>query len=325
MAGAGYYVFMEALHGGQHVVVPKVIDLPITEASLILSEQGLDMGKPESVPHPTVPQYHVITQRPEPGRVVRTGRKVYVTVSMGTEFLKAPDLLRRTLEDARQEIEQSRFRVGSLARIPSSTPRDIVLAQDPPPGRNIANQGEIHLLVSAGMESAPSFMPDIRGMGVQEALNLLTPFNVTLVPNVVDIPGAMPDVVLNQDPLPGTLVYQGQVVNYDVKPSGTINLPDARHTSEVRYVLNYDWFDRDVRVDLVDRRGNRQTVWSKRPAFDEQSRRTFVAGSAIRIPITYIGEVIVEIYVNDALVESYSLREGAEPVRKSTVGQAGGI
>ena len=317
MAGAGYFVFMEILSGGQHVTVPNIVDLPITEASLVLAEQGLELGKQAQVPHPTVPKYHVITQRPAAGRVVRTGRRVHPTVSMGADFLITPDLLHTTLEEARRAITQSRFRAGTVARVPHKTPRDTVIAQDPAPGQYIPNQGSIHLLASAGTDRQSAFMPDILGKDVQEVLRILSPLGVTVVPNEVDSEGVLEDVVLNQHPPPGTLVYEGQLVTYDVKPSGTIALPDTRYRAEVRHAMRYDWFDRDVRVDIVDRRGNRQTAWSKPPLFDAMSKRTYIAGSAIRIPVTYTGEVSVEIYINGQLVESYYLSEGADPVKNT--------
>lgn len=317
MAGAGYYVFMEALSGGQYVTVPNISNLPITEASLLLTKQGLDLGRQEQVPHPTIPKYYVIAQRPEAGRVVRMGRKVYPTVSMGTQFLTTPNLINKPLNDARQDITESRFRLGTVARIPHKSPRDSVIAQDPPPGGNIPNEGAINLLISAGTDRRSAFMPDIRGKNMQEIANALTPYAVVLIPNIVDIPGALEDVALNQDPPPDTLIYEGQVVTYDVKPSGAVALPDARQQAEVRHVLDYDWYDKDVRVEVIDRGGNRKVVWSKPPVFDDQSRLTYVAGSAIRIPITYIGELTVEIYINNTLVESYFLSEGKAPVKGS--------
>ncbi len=317
MAAAGYWVYMEALDGGQHVTVPDIVGLPSTEASHVLAEQGLELGKPTQTPDKRVPKYHIIAQRPPSGRVVRTGRKVYPTVSMGSEFLNAPDLLRKSLEDARREVTQTRFRVGSVARIPHKTPRDTVIAQDPAPGRKIPNQGSISLLVSGGTGESSAFMPDIRGMAVPEVLRILAPYGVTVVPNEVDYPGAREDVVLDQDPSPDTLIYEGQVVVYDVKPSGAVQLPDTRYQVEVLHRFPYDWYARDVRVDVVDRRGNRQNALSKGPRFDEASRAKYVAGSTIRIPVTYIGEASVEIHVDEECVETYLLSQGADPVKKS--------
>ena len=318
MAAAGYYVFMETLHGGQHVQVPNIVDLPITEASFILAEHGLELGKQTQITSSTVPKYHIIAQRPVAGRVVRTGRKIYPTVSIGEEFLNAPDLRNTLLEDARREITQSRFRMGTVARIPHSAARDTVLAQDPPPKGKVPNQGSIHLLVSAGIEKQSAFMPDLRGLAVEDVLRLIAPYGVTLVPNEVDIEGAQMDVVLDQDPPPNTPVYEGQVVTYDVKPSGVVVLPDARHQAEVRHRMFYDWYDKDVRVDVVDRHGNRQTAFTKPPLYDDESKRTYISGSTIRIPVTYIGDATVEVYINDVLEQSYLLKEGGEPTPVQT-------
>jgi len=316
MAASGYYVFTEALDGGRHVTVPNIIDLPITDAALVLAESGLEMGAQQQVAHPVVPKYHVIVQRPAAGRVVRSGRRVHPTVSMGANFLKTSSLVSKTLDAARREITQSRFRTGTVARIPHESPRDTVIAQDPPAGANIENNSSIHLLVSEGLDRRASFMPDIRGKPVQEALQALSAYNVTLIPNKVEIEGAQEDVVLDQDPPPDTLVYEGQVVTYDVKPSGAVVLPDTRFRADVRHEMRYDWFDKDVRVDLVDRRGNRQTVYAKRPLFDEQSKSVYVAGKVIGLrDINYVGEATIEVYVNGALVESYYLRNGEEPVK----------
>lgn len=316
MGIAGYFVTMQALSGGKHVRVPNIIDLPVTEASYVLAERGLEMGNQVQVPHQTVPKYHIITQRPEAGRVVRTGRKVIPTVSMGTSSVEAPDLTNMGLEDARRKITQDRFRLGSVSRVPDKAPRNTVLAQDPPPAGRLSSQGAIHLLVSAGSEKGRDFMPDIRGMAVQDMLQLLADYNVTVVPNEVDIPNAREDVVLDQDPPPDTVIYAGQVVTYDVKPSGQVDLPDMRHTADVRHVMPYDWHDKDVRVDLVDRRGNAQTVFAKPPMFDADSQSTYVAGTAITLKdITYVGEATVEVYVNDALEASYHLKSGETPAR----------
>jgi beta-lactam-binding protein with PASTA domain len=314
MAAAGYYVFNETLEGGALVPVPNVTGLSITEASNVLAEKGLELGQQTNLPHDRVPKYHVIAQRPASGKVVRTGRKVNAVISMGASYQPAPDYLRKPLEDATSEINQSRFKLASVARVPHESPRNTVIGQDPPPGRSIENQGEIHLLVSAGSHQKSAFMPDIRGKSVSELLSIMAPYNAKLIPNVVDFPDAQDDIVLNQDPPADTLIYEGQVVTYQVKPSGSSAVP-GRYSAEVRHKVPYDWFDRDVRVDIVDRQGIRQTVWTKEPLFDDQAKETFVAGSSIRIPVTYVEEATVEIYINDSLADSYVVKDGADPVR----------
>jgi len=315
MAGAGYFVYSVALEGGRHVSVPDIVDMPITEAAFMLTERGIELGRQSPVSHPTIPKYHIIAQRPGAGRVVREGRRVNVVVSMGKDYLRAPDLVGMSLEEARREITTSRFRVGSLARVPNDAPRDTVLAQDPPSGGELSDQGEIHLLLSAGSERPSAIMPDLRGTPVADVDAALADIDVALVAREVDIPNAATDVVLAQNPAPDTLIYQGQTVTYDYKPSVAGDAPSARYEATVRHQMFYDWFGREVRVEVIDRMGNRQTVYKKAPEFDDAARATYVAGTAIRVPVTYIIEATVEVYIDGMLEASYLLKDGNPPMK----------
>lgn len=316
MAGAGYYVYAFALEGGGHVSVPNIVDMPITEAAYLLTERGLELGRQAQAPHPSAPKYYVVAQRPPAGRVARAGRRVNVTVSMGQDYLRAPDLSGMALDDARREVATARFRVGSLARIPDARPRDTVLAQDPPAGGELPDQGEIHLLLSAGADRPSAIMPDLRGLTIAEVARVLENFDVAIVANEVDIPGAAEDIVLAQNPAPDTLIYQNQTVTYDFKPSfATDTPPSVRYEATVRHQMFYDWFGREVRVDVVDRMGNRQTVWSKAPEFDDDARATYVSGTAIRVPVSYVVEAMVEVYIDGVLEAAYQLMDGNPPIK----------
>ena len=316
MAGAGYFVFNEALQGGKHVTVPNITGLDVTEASVRLGEVGLELGEYTTVPHPNVPKHHVITQRPEPGRVVRTGRRVSPTVSMGEDFLTTPVLVSLKIDEARKVIDQSRFRLGTVARIPNAAQRDVVLAQDPAPGRNLSNNSGISILVSAGSAQATAMMPDIRGKKVDEVLQLLSPYGVTVMPYEVDTPGVEVDVVLNQDPMPGTQIYEGQVITYEVKPSGSQTIPDTRYQAQIRHTFHEAWYGKEVRIDLVDGRGNRTTLQTYPPAFDARAQASRVAGASIRINTSYVNEAVLEVYTDNQLAESYYLKDGKAPSRQ---------
>jgi len=315
MAASGYYVFMETLDGGEPVQVPNITNLPWEEAQTRLAEQGLEMGKPVQISHDTLPKYHIISQRPAPGRVVRTGRKVYPTVSMGKDFLTAPNLLKKPLDDVRNEITQAQFRLGSVARIAHASARNTVIAQDPPAGGQLGKQGSIHLLVSDGDGRAEDYMPDLRGRPVSEIAALMAPFKVVLAPNIVTTPDAKVDVVLNQDPAPATLISAGQVVTYDVKPSSqTPTLPDSRQRGEVTHKMAFDYFDKQLRIERVDPDGNRQVLHSFMPDFSDKGRAERVIGSGLRIPVTYVGTCTVEVIVNGNVIAAYEFKNGEAPV-----------
>ena len=315
MAGAGYYVYNYFLATGTPVTVPDIIDIPINEASLILAERGREMGKQARVPHATIPKDHVIAQQPEPGRVVREGRKVRTTVSLGADVLTAPTLVKLRLDEAKRAITEARFRLHSVARVPNDAPRDTVLAQDPSPGQGIENQGNISLLVSGGSETSTNFMPDITGMNVQDMLRVLAPLRLTLVPREVEIEGAKPDTVLNQDPAPDTLVYPGQVVTYEIQASGEEPLPSNASVSVFRHVMPYDWFDKQVRIEKVAPDGTRTVLTSYDVGTTDVERGQRVAGSKLKITVDYVGEATVEIIVDGRVVDSYVVKDGQDPAR----------
>jgi beta-lactam-binding protein with PASTA domain len=313
MAGSGYYVFMETLDGGEPVQVPNITNLPLDEAQNRLAEQGLEMGKQVSVPHETLPKYHIISQRPAPGRVVRTGRKVYPTVSMGKDFLTAPTLEKRPLDEVRNELDALQFRLGSVARIRHKAARNTVLSQYPPPGAPLEKLGDIHLLVSEGDSRYEDYMPDLREKSIDEVAAIMAPFKVVLVPKYVDIPDAREGVVLNQDPQPATLITQGQTVTFEVK----LPKEEPLQKGVVRHQMAIDFYDKEVRVDRIDNFGNRQVIQTYPPAFDAESRRSRVVGGTLAITVTYVKNCTVEVYLDNNIIAAYTLKDGEEPVKSS--------
>ena len=320
MAASAYYVYTVTLEAGEPVQVPAIVNLPLEEAIIRLGEQGLELGKQEPASHDTLPKYHIISQRPAPGRVVRTGRKVYITYSMGKDYLTAQDVTNRYLDSAREILEGAAVRLGTVSRVPDSKPRNMVLAQDPPPGADIEKDGTIHLLVSDGDGVYQNYMPDLRGKPVSEIAAIMAPYNVILVPEEVDMAGAREDVVLDQNPQPDNLIVDGQRVTYKVKSSvqelelEQIAAPVPRSTS-IRHEMRYDWYDRNVRIEQVDRFGVRKVLESLPAATDDRSRTTRVVGSSLSIPVHYTESCTINIYVDDVAAASYTVKDGEAPVR----------
>ena len=172
MAAAGLYVFNTAVAGGEYVTVPNITHLSVTQASFELGKVGLAMGRQTPMFSDQVPPYHVISQRPEPGAVVRAGREITATVSQGTEVQETPVFVGKLLGEVEGALSPG-VRLGHKARIQHHAPRDQVIGQDPPPGRPLRAEKEVHLLVSKGPTRSIITMPDIVGLSVDEAMNLL--------------------------------------------------------------------------------------------------------------------------------------------------------
>ena len=316
MAGAGYYVFYESLRGGAYVEVPDVTLRPITEASYKLAEEGLEIPKPKMIAD-EAPKYYVISQRPAPGKVVRTGRKVFLTVSAGKESLAPPNLVDKPLAKAEEEIRATSFALGTVARVKNTAPRDTVLAQDPSPARLVSASTRINLLVSDGAtETKAAFiMPDLVGMPVADVDAALAPYGIKAKPNKVDMPGQKVDVVLDQRPAAGTLVQEGDVVIYDVYASGSVQLPDARRSVQIVYVVPHSWFEREVRLDVIDRNGVRVTAFPLERHYVNGMPPKFRSADTIRFPeLKFFQRMTAEVYLDGQLAQTYVYEGENEPV-----------
>ncbi len=317
MAGSGYYVFSQVLQGGATVKVPDVTMRPVTEASLALAEQGLETGKQTQVADERVPKYYVIAQRPAGGKVVHTGRKVYLTVSAGTDSLTPPSLAGKTLQQATDELRQSAFNLGNVARVPNAAPRDTVLGQDPDPSQRVSSAARINLLVSDGQESSNAFiMPDLVRRTVQDAAKVIEPMGLKPKPVYVDQADQPVDVILEQRPPAGSMVQKGDVIEYTVRASGSVALPDVqRKTPELTYVVPTSWAEREVRIDTIDRGGARGTIFPLERHFVDGLPPRFASGSTVMIPpISFIDKVTIEIYLDGQLSKSYYFEGDNPPV-----------
>jgi len=157
-------------------------------------------------------------------------------------------------------------------------------------------------------------MPDIVGKPVQGVLRILSPMGVLPVPKRVDTPGAAKDVVLEQEPVAGTLIYEGETVFYYVRPSGDVSLPDARRLVEVTYTVPQSLVPQEVRVDTIDRHAVRQTVFPQMSDYVHGTPPKLVSGQSITIPIWFFDEMTVEVFLDRVKVRSYYYKGDAEPV-----------
>lgn len=315
MALSAFFVFNRAVEGGDYVVVPDVVGLPVTQAANLFAERGLDVGEQRQVISDRVPEYHVLLQRPAPNRVIRAGRKVSLTVSSGRESAPAPDLRGTTLEDALVKLDATRFALGTIARIPDPAPKDTILGQDPEPDVALSVGGEIQLLVSEGPDAQPFFMPDIRGRSLESAQRTLAELNLTAIPYKVNRQGADYEVILNQAPEPGTLIRPGDEVTFDVRVLPSTFLPNARRKVALEYVVPLVRPEPTIRVDVVDNANQRETVYPRPEHYRNGRPPTHAGGSTITLgQIVFSSEVTVEFYANDVLHTSFYFQGDNEPI-----------
>ncbi len=208
---------------GKEVEVPNVIGKSFVEACEILQKRGLHTplieGRKYSV---NLPKDHVVEQKPVPKQKVKVGRGMKVFLSLGTEAGTVPRVIGQTVSEARSLFESEGLETGSIVRVHSDNfpQAGIIIAHTPPPNITIQRGSKIDLLVSLGTYSVQLAMPDLGGMKLQNALELLEfsglrKGRITRKASAVEQPG----IVLKQIPQPDDQVERGTIVDIVISSS----------------------------------------------------------------------------------------------------------
>ena len=119
----------------------------------------------------------VIMQSPEYGTVMRKGETLCVTVSTGPEEQMIPNVVGKSVTEARTELDRLGFTLLVLPeREISAEPWDTVLSQNPKSGELMPNSTVVQVTLSGGSVVLPNFV----GMTRKDALFMVQQMKLTL-------------------------------------------------------------------------------------------------------------------------------------------------
>ena len=146
--GAKYFWVSDA---PKIVTVPKYAGLNQEEATTRLTRAGLKLRVGRWVFDRKRPAGTVLSGEPEPGKQVRQGREVLVTVSSGPEPIKMYDFTELSLQRARQIMLRDGMRLGQVVeQYHDRVPSGYICDQYPQPGEAYKRSDSISLVVSKG-------------------------------------------------------------------------------------------------------------------------------------------------------------------------------
>jgi serine/threonine-protein kinase len=194
--------------GKPMVVVPDVRGQTEGEASAELARAGLEPRVVE-IPSPE-PVNTVIGQDPGPGEQVVLGSRVRINVSSGPAQVEVPNVVGKPFAQASSELQARSFRVARND-VDSDQPKGIVVGQDPEAGDSARRGSTVTVAVSRGPQTVD--VPSVEGVGRDEAIAALEErgFVVDVVEEDVADENFV-NIVLRQDPAPGTRVEPGTTV-----------------------------------------------------------------------------------------------------------------
>ena len=316
MAVAGFYVFNEAvandaaaITGKQTVTVPDIQSMHKTKAEAELKKDGLRIDSSTEMLSDKVRPDYVIFQRPAPGTVVRAGRTVYATISMGNQFVVVPNLLNKKEAKAREEIASAQLIVGqNNARIPYAAEPDTVIGQFPPAGEKVETRSTVALLISAGTNqgNAKRLVPQLIGRPLKDVRTQLAqlgvPLEVTYDPAT---PGQPTETVLKQTPDAGFEIQSDTKI--------IVNAISAQRRASISYTVPQGFGDRQVEIIIVGKDGSQTWAFPDQNLYRGQPAPKVAPGSRVSTDIRYTDELTVEIYVDGQLAQRYNYEGDAPP------------
>jgi serine/threonine-protein kinase len=203
--------------------VPNVVGLSFGEARSKLEKLGFEVKKGE-------PQYNdkfaagtVIRQLPYGGSETKEGRRIYLTLSQGSEMMPMIDLLGMPVREARIQLMRVGFDLGEISYDYNDTiMRDLIYAQSIPPKVGARPGTVVDVMVSRGPSTRFTMMPNLISLDVEQARVRLQ--NAGLVLGIIrykDDPAYLPNTVVEQTIAPYAQVAQGAAIDVTVTtPTG---------------------------------------------------------------------------------------------------------
>lgn len=218
-----WLVFTRTLHSGR-IRVPDVVGQTLDEAETLLKEKELKLvlDATMATQSDAVPTGTVSVQDPKGGRVVIQGSEVRIGISLGTPQIAVPNLVTRTVQEAKFLLVKQQLKVESIAQMPFSGEPGTIVAQFPPAGVLVCRNRGVHLLLASPTPPYAYIMPNCLGKMYGKVRTAFESRGFTIAgireKTVSHYPNNM---ILHQFPPPGHPVRPGDVVSFTVNREET--------------------------------------------------------------------------------------------------------
>ena len=172
-------------HHGKTIVVPDLTGLTVEEVDDVTSSRHLRFEVIDSVFSMEMPRGTVIKQNPNPTSRVKKNRKIFLTMNaVNPEMVSMPQLIGLSFRQARLALQNAGLVQGSITYKPDFAKNNVLQQMH---GDSVINQGTeiakgavIDLVLGMGLSSQTTRVPNLVGLGLAEATEIISDYYLNL-------------------------------------------------------------------------------------------------------------------------------------------------
>ena len=252
-------VFFISVRGAEQTMVPDVQGLELTQALLELQVKELYPRIQLRYTQTSADKGTILEQDPNPGTIVKAGRRIRLIVSQGALINTVESYLGRNIDEVRMDLQTLFASEGTLTpplltlREPlmyeySPEPVGTILQQQPEPGTGISGPTQLELVVSLGPEESLIRLPNFLGLSPEDSMELIgrtgIDFIFSIRPAAAD---EKPRTVVNQEPAGDSMISTDTRVRFTVTVPASVN--DGMVFSLFRYSMAKNPYPLSLRLE----------------------------------------------------------------------------
>ncbi|MCL2066810.1 MAG: PASTA domain-containing protein [Treponema sp.] len=236
-------IFFIAVRGAEQCMVPDVTGRELTEALLELQVKELYPRLQLRYSQSAHDRGLIIEQEPRAGTIVKAGRRVRLVVSQGVMISRVENYVGRNIDEVRMDLQTLYSASGGLPLLSLKEPLmfdfsaetpGTILAQKPEPGADISGPLALEFVVSRGLENTVIIVPQLTGLELSRALELIGSMGINFEFSLREIRGSETgETIVYQNPPANTSMPIDNVVRL------IVNVPDDLAGGEVFNLFRY--------------------------------------------------------------------------------------
>ncbi len=172
-------------HHGKTIVVPDLAGLTLEEVDDVTSSRRLRYEVVDSVFSTEMPRGTVIKQNPYSTSRVKKNRKIFLTMNaVNPEMVSMPQLIGLSFRQARLALQNAGLIQGTITYRPDFAKNNVLQQMH---GDTVINEGTIitkgaviDLVLGMGLSNETTRVPDLMGLGLEEATEILSDYFLNL-------------------------------------------------------------------------------------------------------------------------------------------------